>query len=85
MVKLVWANTYISGYVMHHSVGIVVGSGGCKGAIAYPPKTYESNFIHHDFVQIGKQHSRYNAILPFIVLSQKCYDVYFNSLAAANP
>ena len=23
-----------------------------------PPKTYESNFIHHDFGQFGKQHSR---------------------------
>jgi len=28
-----------------------------------PPKTYESNFIHHDFLQFGKQHSRYNALL----------------------
>jgi len=30
-----------------------------RGAIeANPsPKTYESNFIHHDFVQFGKQHS----------------------------
>ena len=25
------------------------------GAIA-PTKTYESNFIHHDFVQLGTQH-----------------------------
>jgi len=24
-----------------------------------PPKTYESNFIHHDFVEFGKQHSRF--------------------------
>jgi len=28
------------------------------GAIA-PLKTYESNFIRHDFVQFGKQHSRF--------------------------
>jgi len=28
------------------------------GAIA-PPKIYESYFIHHDFVQFGKQHSRF--------------------------
>ena len=28
-----------------------------------PPKIYESNFIHHDIVQLGKQHS------PSIVLS----------------
>jgi len=27
-----------------------------------PPKTYESNLIHHDFVQFEKQHSRYKAI-----------------------
>jgi len=26
-----------------------------------PPKTYESNFFHHDVVQFGKQHSRYKA------------------------
>ena len=26
---------------------------GAIGAIA-PPNTYESNFIHHNFVQIGK-------------------------------
>jgi len=32
-----------------------------------PLKTCESNFIHHDFVQLGKQHSRYKAILPSIV------------------
>jgi len=32
-----------------------------------PPKTYESNFVHHDFVQFGKQHSRYKVILPPIV------------------
>jgi len=28
------------------------------GAIA-PPKTHESSFIHHGFVQFGKNHSRY--------------------------
>jgi len=28
------------------------------------PKTYESNFIRHDFVQFGKQHSRFKAIFP---------------------
>ena len=46
------------------------------GAIA-PTKTYESNFIHHDFVQFGKQHSQFKAILPSIVLSQQFCDVYF--------
>jgi len=33
-----------------------------------PPKTYDSNLIHHDFEQFGKQHSRYEAILSSIVL-----------------
>jgi len=42
-----------------------------------PPKNYESNFFHHDFVQFGKHHSRYKAILQSIVLSQQCCDVYF--------
>ena len=33
------------------------------------PKTYEKyNFIHHDFVQLGKQHSRYKAIVSSIAL-----------------
>ena len=27
-----------------------------RGTIA-PPKTYKSNFIHHNFVQLEKQHS----------------------------
>jgi len=37
-----------------------------------PSKTYESNFIHHDFLQFGKPHSRYKAILSSTVLSQQC-------------
>ena len=33
-----------------------------------PPKTYESNFFHHDFEQFGKHHSQYKAIFrPFFV------------------
>jgi len=47
------------------------------------PKTYKSNFFHHDFVQFGKQHSRYKAILLSIVLSQQFYEVYFISLTVA--
>jgi len=39
------------------------------------PKTYESNFIHPEFAQFGKQHSRYNAILSSIVLSQQYCEV----------
>jgi len=46
------------------------------GAIA-PPKTCESNFIYHDFVRLGKQHSQFKVILPSIILSQLCCDVYF--------
>jgi len=37
-----------------------------------PSKTYKYNFIHHDFIQIGKQYSRYKAICSSIVLSQDC-------------
>jgi len=48
------------------------------GAIA-PPKTYESKFVHHDFVQFGKQHSEFKAILSSIVLSQQCCDVGYTS------
>jgi len=43
---------------------------GVIGAIA-PLKTYESNFIHHDFVQFREKHSRYQAILPSIILSHR--------------
>jgi len=42
------------------------------------PKTYESNFIHHNhkFVQIQKnKQSRYKAILSSIVLSQQFCEV----------
>ena len=42
---------------------------GAIGAIVPPPKTYESNFFHHEFEQFGKQHSRYKAIMPSIALS----------------
>jgi len=50
-----------------------------------PPKTCESNFIHHNFLQSGKQHSRCKAILPSIVLSQQCCEVYVISLTVAKP
>ena len=39
------------------------------GAIS-APKTNESSFVDHDFVQFGKQNSRYKAILPSTILSQ---------------
>jgi len=57
---------------------------GTIGAIALL-KTYERDFIHHDFVKFGKQHLRYKAILLSIVLSQLCCEVYFISLAVVNP
>jgi len=60
------------------------GSGGAIGAIA-PPKTNESNFIHHDFVQFRKKHSRYNAILPYIIWSHRWSIGYFISLTVVNP
>ena len=45
-----------------------------EGAIA-PPKTYENNFIHHEFLQFQKQYSPM-AILSSIILSQQCCEVY---------
>jgi len=59
------------------------GGGGDWGDC--PPKNYESNFIHHDFVQFRKNYLRYKAILPSIVLSEQCCGVYFISLKAVNP
>jgi len=46
---------------------------------------YENDFIHRNFVQFGKQLSRYKAILPSIVLSQQCCEVIFISLRAVSP
>ena len=42
-----------------------------------PPKTYMSNYVNHDILQFGKQHSRYKTILPSTDLSQQCCQVYF--------
>jgi len=54
--------------------------GGSRGGGDRPPKAYESNFIHHDFVQFGKQHSRCKIILGSIVLSQRSCEVHVISL-----
>ena len=53
----------------------------CKGGPmgASPSDTYEINFIHNDFVQFVKQHSRYKVIFTSIILSQQCCEVYFIS------
>jgi len=53
------------------------GSRGVGDWGDHPPKNYESNFIHHNFVQFGKQHSRYKAILSSIFLSKQCCEAYF--------
>jgi len=50
-----------------------------------PPKTYESNNIYHDFLQFGKQYSRYKAILSSIVLLQQFCEGYFISLTVVKP
>jgi len=61
-------------------LNIVADSRGSIGAIA-PPKTCKSDFIHHDFEQFGKHHSRCKAILPWLVLSPQYCEVHFTSLA----
>ena len=50
-----------------------------------PPKNYESDFFRHDFVQFTKQHSRYEAILQYVVLPWQYCKVYFISLTVVNP
>ena len=66
---------------------MLIKQGGSRGGDwgDRPPKTYESNFFHHNFVQFGKQHSRYKVILSSIVLSQMCCEVNLISLTAAKP
>jgi len=54
------------------------GSSGCDQGDRNP-KTDESNFIYHDFLQFGNQHLRCKAILSSIVLSHQCYEVHFMS------
>jgi len=41
-----------------------------------PLKTFESNVIRRDILQVGKQHSRHKNILSSIALSQQCCEVY---------
>jgi len=48
---------------------------GAIEAIA-SPKSYESNLIHHNFVQFGNKHSRYKAILSSIDLPQQFCEAY---------
>ena len=52
--SVVWVNllctpiTSSQGWIQVWAIGVIA-----------PPKTYESNLFHHDFVQFGKQHSRH--------------------------
>jgi len=59
--------------------------GGSSEGRSLPPKIYGSNFIHHDFVQIGKQHLRYKAIFLSVVLSQQYCEVYFDLSYSSDP
>jgi len=69
-----WRGLHKQGRIQRGAIGIIA-----------PPKTYESIFIHHNFVKFGKQHSRYKAILSSTVLSQRCCEVYFIFLTVAKP
>ena len=67
---------------------VIAGAGADLGRgdwAVRPPKTYESNFIRRDFVQFGKQHSRYGDILLSVVLLQECCAVYFITHTVAKP
>ena len=77
--ELWWANCKLIG-ASYQNQGRV--HGWAIGAIA-PPKSYENKFVHHNFVQFGKQHSRYKAILSPTVLSQLCCEVHFILLTVA--
>jgi len=48
----------------------VTTGANARGGGDRPFKTYESNFIHHDFVQFGRQHSQYKANLASSVISR---------------
>jgi len=49
------------------------------------PTTVESHFIHHNFLQFGKKHSRYKIISSSTVLSNQCCGVLFIALTVAKP
>jgi len=58
-------------------------AGAGPGGATAPRKTYDINFIHNNFVQFRKQHSRYNAVLSSVVLLLQCCEVYFIFLTVA--
>jgi len=62
------------------------GPGGWAIEAIVPPKTYESNFIHHDFVQFGKTEfmiRSHFAVRCFVTVVLQ--SLYFISLAVVNP
>ena len=79
--------SYFRVQVEHESFAVSFKSGVDPGGRLgrSPPKTYESNCFHHNFVQFGKQHSRFKAILSSIVLPQHCCEIHFISFTVVNP
>jgi len=68
------------------TVGLVLRQAGTDPRGERPPlKPKKVSFFHHDFVEFGRKHSRYKGILPSIVLSPQCCEVYFISLTVVNP
>ena len=60
--------------------------GESRGGDCPPPKTYESSFVHHYFVQFEKQHLRIRSFCGWsIVLSQLCCEAHFISLTVVDP
>jgi len=68
-----WTDTWKNHPTINEYVnrGELLKQGRIQGEGRSPRKTYESNFIYHDFAKFLKQHSRYKAFLAFIVLSQQ--------------
>jgi len=82
--KLFKCSLYVTvvGVIPH--VTMAPSAGADPGGGRLPYKIYEIKYIHHDFVQIGKQHLLFKAILLSIILSQQCCEIllYFTSLTA---
>jgi len=56
-----------------------------QGGLLGRSAPYESNYIHHDFLQFEKQHSQYKANLSSIVLLQHYCEEYFIPLTVVKP
>ena len=79
-----WSALAVHVFHRGHSEHRVDAGADTRGQLWRSPP-YESNFIHHDFVQLRKQHLQYKAILLSIVLSQQCCEVYLISLIVVKP